>query len=124
MKIAINVKHGEFGLSEEGIFKYAELKRIKLSEDRQKQLEDGEWFELSDEEKEAHNKKYSEQTFYDRDIKRNDPYLIQTIEELGSEAASGKYAELKIVEIPDDVEWTIEKYDGLEWVAERHRIWS
>jgi hypothetical protein len=43
--------------------------------------------------------------------------------ELG-EAANGRCAELKVVEIPDDVEWQIEEYDGLEWVAEKHRTWD
>ena len=33
-------------------------------------------------------------------------------------------AKLKIVEIPDDVEWIIEEYDGKEWIAEDHRRWS
>jgi len=31
---------------------------------------------------------------------------------------------LKIVDIPDGVEWEIEEYDGMEWVAEKHRTWS
>lgn len=31
---------------------------------------------------------------------------------------------LKIVDIPDGVEWQICDYDGREWVAERHRIWD
>ena len=30
----------------------------------------------------------------------------------------------KIVEIPADVEWQIQEYDGMEWVAEKHRTWS
>lgn len=54
---------------------------------------------------------------------RSDPRLIQAIEELGAEKASGRFAALKIVEIPDDVEWTIEEYDGVEWVAKKHRTW-
>jgi hypothetical protein len=29
-----------------------------------------------------------------------------------------------VIEIPDDVEWEVEEYDGLEWVAEKHRTWS
>jgi hypothetical protein len=28
------------------------------------------------------------------------------------------------VDIPDDVNWYIEEYDGNEHVAERHRTWS
>lgn len=54
---------------------------------------------------------------------RTNPELIAAIKRLGSEVASGCFAELKIIEIPDDVEWDIEQYDGLEWVAEAHRIW-
>ena len=34
------------------------------------------------------------------------------------------YAQLKIVEIPDDVKWIVEEYDGIELIAEVHRTWS
>lgn len=54
---------------------------------------------------------------------RANPFLIQAIEELGDEANAGG-AELKIITIPDDVEWIIEDYDGEEWVAEKHRTWG
>lgn len=60
---------------------------------------------------------------YGLDIVRNDSILIQVVEELG-DLANNKYCELKIVEIPDDVEWQIEEYDGREWIAEKHRTWS
>jgi hypothetical protein len=60
---------------------------------------------------------------WEYELERNDPVLIQIVEELG-DTANGKYAELKIVEIPDDVEWTIQEYDGIEWVAEVHRTWQ
>ena len=71
----------------------------------------------------AEIKGFSEQTIYDRDIDRTDPALIQVVEELGLGAA-GSAADLAIVNIPDDVEWHIEEYDGNEWVAESHRTWS
>lgn len=58
-----------------------------------------------------------------RSTERNDPVLIQVVEELGR-AANGELAALKVVEIPDDVKWQIEEYDGNEWVAEEHRTWS
>jgi hypothetical protein len=38
--------------------------------------------------------------------------------------ANGTYANLKVVTIPGDVDWEIGEYDGMEWVAEKHRTWS
>jgi hypothetical protein len=57
------------------------------------------------------------------DIPRDDPKLVAVVEELGQEA-NGQYANLKIVEIPDDAEWQIEAYDGQEHVAEKHQTWG
>jgi hypothetical protein len=47
---------------------------------------------------------------------------VQVVEQMG-DAASGSHSELAIVEIPDDVEWEIDEYDGREHVAEKHRTW-
>jgi hypothetical protein len=47
---------------------------------------------------------------------------VQIVEELGQKADS-IYSELGIVEVPDEVEWQIDEYDGAEWVAEKHRTW-
>lgn len=58
-----------------------------------------------------------------REVQRNDPKLIEVVEALG-EQANSRLSDLKIVEIPDDVEWHIEQYDGMEWVAENHRTWD
>lgn len=54
--------------------------------------------------------------------KRDDPILVQVVEEMGRDAG-GDMAALEVVEIPDDVEWQLEEYDGLEWIAEAHRTW-
>jgi hypothetical protein len=56
------------------------------------------------------------------DIRRDDKNLVKVIEEL-DEKANGDYSELEIVEVPADVKWHIEEYDGNEWVAENHRTW-
>jgi hypothetical protein len=29
-----------------------------------------------------------------------------------------------VVRIPADVDWVLQEYDGLEWIAERHRTWE
>ncbi len=57
------------------------------------------------------------------ELPRDNPGLVTAVELLG-DAANGAHAKLKIVEIPDGVEWQIEEYDGNEWVAEKHRRWS
>lgn len=57
------------------------------------------------------------------EMQRDDPVLVKIVEDLGAEA-NGDYAKLKVVEIPDDVDWAIGEYDGKEWVAEKHRTWS
>lgn len=62
-------------------------------------------------------------SFYLSEVPRSDPLLIECLETLGSEVASAPGARLAIVEIPDDVQWHIEEYDGMEHVAENHRTW-
>lgn len=56
------------------------------------------------------------------DEKRTDQKLIECIETLG-EKANGRCASLKVVDIPDDVNWIINEYDGREAVEEVHRVW-
>jgi hypothetical protein len=45
-------------------------------------------------------------------------------EELGAMDTGASDAELHLVEIPDDVKWTIQDYDGVELVAEIHHTWN
>lgn len=59
---------------------------------------------------------------YDYFNNRADLDLIAVIEEYG-DRANGLMSSIKIVEIPDEVEWYIEEYDGMEHVAEKHRTW-
>jgi hypothetical protein len=56
-------------------------------------------------------------------IPRDDRHLVQAIETLGL-SANGHAAELKVVEIPQDVQWRIEKTDGVEHISETHRMWG
>lgn len=59
---------------------------------------------------------------YAMDEDRANPKLVQCVLALGKDA-NGQHAELTVIDIPDDVEWTIQDYDGAEWVAEKHRTW-
>ena len=45
-------------------------------------------------------------------INRSDPILLDLVEK---DVASGRYAKLRVVEIPDDAtDWEIDEYDGFE----------
>lgn len=56
-------------------------------------------------------------------VVREHPDLITIIKKLGKKA-NGMCADLKIIKIPTNIEYTIEEYDGSEWVAEKHKIWN
>lgn len=65
------------------------------------------------------HKKYS---MVDREKARLDPKLIKIVEEMGK-SADGRSSKLKVIEIPDDIEYEIDEYDGVESVHEKHRSW-
>jgi len=98
-RIVINRKHGGFHLSHKAVAEYNQLSNRQITEH-------GYFADIPNMEH----------------VKRDDPTLITVIEALGAEANT-RYSNLAIVEVPDDVEWHIEEYDGLEWVAENHRTW-
>jgi hypothetical protein len=114
MKIVINSDYGGFSLSDQAVLAYGQKKGLNLVKD-----ENTSW-NISIFYKDSVAK---ENYFEDRDIPRNDPALVEVVEVLG-EAANGFAANLKIVEIPEDVEWCVEENDGREWVSEKHRTWS
>lgn len=80
------------------------------------------WHELTDEEKKKSNEEYEKYSLCARSIKRDDPNLVKVVKELKKEA-NGFAADLKVVSIPDDVDWEIEEYDGLEWVQRKTEKW-
>jgi hypothetical protein len=118
MKIVINSDYGGFSLSNEAIMMYSDVKKLNL-----KMVEDDAYSALGITHFYIDGIISDEHYFTDYSIPRNDKELVAIVEAL-KERADGKYAKLKIVEIPDDVNWYIEEYDGNEWVAERHRTWT
>ena len=107
-KIVINRDYGRFELSDEAYSFIAKKKG---------------WQHACDDYDHSYFTTGNSDYMYASDLNRDDPDLIQCIETLG-EAASGIHSELKIVEIPSDVDWVICEYDGIEWIAERHRTWQ
>jgi len=138
MKVVINSCYGGFGLSYKGVMAYAKEKGIKvyayIDEKTESYLKQTKIVEFKGKTKEPMAIYYTTKRikteadlntnyFSYRDIAREDPALVKTVEKLGKEA-NGSCSDLTIVEIPDDVKWTIDDYDGLESVEEEHRSWN
>lgn len=72
-------------------------------------------------------KEYEKRTgkeFRDYYSQRSDPVLIEIIEKVGVDRAGGGSAKLKIVEVPDGIEYTIFEYDGIETIVEKDHFWN
>ena len=79
-------------------------------------------FGLSDKALDMYKQLSNKSEVYSFELDRTDPILIQVVEALGAEA-DGRFAKLRIIEIPDDIEWEVTEYDGSESVEEVHRKW-
>lgn len=139
MKVLVNRCYGGFSVSEKTVLLYAKLKGITVypevdygytvywtvpEEARAPYLESSAWLASTVEARKASNLFYEENTIgiYFGHKERVDPIWIAVVEELGKEA-NGTYADLRVVEIPDDVDWEIEGYDGYETIREVSRTW-
>lgn len=111
MKVVISITYGGFGLSRAALHKLRSL---------------GNPFALKETDAgEAYPDGGIRDDFgtYLRDIPRDDPQLVQVVEEMGREA-DGVHAQLKVIVIPDGIDWIVQDYDGQEWIAEAHRTWG
>lgn len=141
MKIVINQRYGGFSLSFLAKQEYAKLKGFKIffyEQTKYKHRDGVEEYtrvETSDDVNLIMDLKKdlgitiskwpSDNSIYfsDRDIDRTDKDLIKVVEKLGKKA-NGQCADLNVIEIPDDINYEIEEYDGNEWIAECHKVWS
>lgn len=122
-KIVVNRCYGGFGLSEAAWEKYLDLKGIKYYKWKDPKWSSWNYTSCPMEEYYLPDDKVRHEHYLSYyDIKRDDPVLVQVVEEL-LESADGDHAALDVVDVPDDVDWIIEEYDGKEWVAEKHRTW-
>ena len=139
MKLVINKCYGGFGLSDKaiemimkrkglGCYRYKQTKysfESGINEYiRCEEFDENTLFTYYQTEDlgEKVNNLPSETCWYYGNLERNDEDLIAVVEELGEEA-DGRFANLRIVDIPDDIEWELEYYDGVETVHELHRSW-
>lgn len=144
MRVVINDCHGGFGLSTKALQEYAKRKgktlyfygnRVGEHFDELRQLtpddRDNPWYGacltkdlgLTATRESVYSQENIDDHFSVYDIPRNDIDLVAVVESMGEEA-NDRYGQLKIIEIPDDVDFEIMEYDGAEWIAEKHRTWS
>ena len=121
-KIVYNACYGGFGLSEKAMLRYAKLKGIKIYKGTGSlytpfyTVPEAEYNKIYAEDCIRKDFTRSNELFVtDRTIERDDPILVQVVEELGSEA-NGNYADLQIAEIPSGTLYRIDEYDGNESV--------
>ena len=76
----------------------------------------------SEENKEEVNEIFVKYSFYLGKQNRKDPILIEVVEELGNKA-NGSVSNLRVVEIPDELDYVIDDYDGYETLHQKVKIW-
>jgi hypothetical protein len=54
---------------------------------------------------------------------RTNPQFVEIVERLGEEANDCS-SHLKVIEIPDNIEWEIFDFDGQETIVEKGRYWK
>ena len=115
MKVVINSSYGGFYLSLEAHILYAKLKGYNVIT-----RGDGTYQTF------YKNEESDENIIDDWNIDRTDSALVKVVETLGEKAGQGKYIKLKVVEIPDDVKWLINRSEtnGGEYIVEEHRTWK
>jgi hypothetical protein len=133
MKVVINTCYGGFGLSVKAVLLYAKYKGFKIypcvdvkgEPKKYAPLKKGDNpFIVFYSRTPLKNGEFPDKShFSETSIPRADTALVRVVEKLG-EAANGKYSRLKVVEIPDDVKYEIDEYDGNESIHEVHRSWS
>lgn len=130
MKIILNKCYGGFDVSKEAYMLYAKKKGLELYQYASnftnfkkciyKKTDDEALFKnyfIKDmgDNIEINNEDYKKYHLYLDDEHRQDPILIEVVEELGDKA-SGRFGRLEVVEIPDNCYYKIDEYDGIETI--------
>jgi hypothetical protein len=106
-KIVYNDCYGGFGLSDEAVEMYLQLKGFKYNKTPNR------WG--------ANFSVEGWEDFYYRDIDRADPILVQVVETLGDKA-NGNCAKLEIEDIPAGTLYRITEYDGNESIETQYNV--
>ncbi|MBY5553776.1 hypothetical protein J0664_05805 [Rhizobium leguminosarum] len=126
-KIVYNACYGGFGLSEQAVRRYCELKGIGCYPEkdssilmtywtvpREQRTDYVNWRDRkhhSPESLAVSDKLYAEMTIHVSSIPRDDAALVQVVEELAA-AANGPFSNLQIEDLASGTKYIIDEYDG------------
>lgn len=119
MKIVVNKCFGGFGLSVKAVSYLEENHNVKVYkswDELKKNKQEGQLWAVQDESSSM------DHVYTNADEFRTDERIIEVVEKLG-DYANGMCAGLEVLEIPDDIEYEIDDYDGIETIRESHRSW-
>lgn len=130
MKVILNKCYGGFDVSKEAYMLYAKKKGLKLyqyasdfvsnkkciyTRANDETLFKNYFIKDMGDNIEINNEDYKKYNLYLDDEHRQDPILIEVVEELENKA-SGRFGRLEVVEIPDNCYYKIDDYDGIETI--------
>lgn len=110
MKIVINKCFGGFSISRDAAILMADNGCERAKKELEESKKDGNFYG------------YGYVDGMDGEYDRESEHLVLAVETL-KERANGSSADLKVVEIPDGVDYYIDYYDGVESIHENHRSW-
>lgn len=134
MKIVVTITY-EFEISDKALIEIARRKGIQLYPQYVEGYEPTFWTVTQDqwrrsprdyivEDMVEFNMFKDAHSFHSGSMERTDSDLIAVLEEMGSDFVNGEGAELRIIEIPDNVKWEIvESESGGEHIEEPHQRW-
>lgn len=140
-KVILNKCYGGFSLSEEAHRLYAMKKGFEVfayKNDRYSAKNKQSYYKKLEKNEDALFKYYFTKDFGNNSVissedyakysfslgagDREDKTLIEVVEELG-EKSNSPFSSLVVVEIPDDLEYVIDDYDGIETLHQKVQEW-
>lgn len=110
MKIVINKCFGGFSLSKKAIEFMANLGSSQAIAELESMEDNSDCY-------------YGYSEKFNHEYDRTDPILVEVVEVL-KDKANGRFAKLKVIEIPEGINWEISDFDGIEVVTEKNKMWS
>jgi len=130
MNVVINRALGGLALSRKAVKRYSELSNIPIYAftweviDNAGNLKPAEKDDDSEYLSYSTDPKCTDRNYWDKEeLDRDDPILVQVVNELGKSAGQPD-SDLVVISIPDDVDYYVEDCENHEVIREKSREWN